>query len=329
MAVTKIADVIVPEVFDPYTTQRSVELAKLYTGGIIANDAMFDKLAQTGGKLINMPFWNDLSGDDEVLSDSSGLTPTGITASQDVAVLFMRGKSWGANDLAKSLSGDDPMRQIGDLVADFWARKMQTLLLKLVEGVLLDNTTNDAADMTLNIAIEDGNNATAANKISANAVIDAAGTMGDASSQLTAMIMHSVPYQNLQKQNLIDFTPTSTQVAQFPTYLGYRVLVDDSIPRVAGSTSGYKYPIYLFGEGAIAQGNGAAPVPSEVDRNPALGEDYLYTRRHFILHPRGVAFQSASVAGSSPTNAEVALAANWNRVWHRKHVRIARLIVNG
>jgi hypothetical protein len=329
MAVTRIADVIVPDVFDPYTTERSTELAKLYTGGIIANDAMFDKLAQTGGKLINMPFWNDLTGTDEVLSDTTGLTPTGITASQDVAVLFMRGKSWGANDLAKSLSGDDPMRQIGDLVADFWARRMQTLLLNLVTGVFADNTANDSADMTLDIShATDGASATAANKISASAVIDAAGTMGDAASSLTAMIMHSVVYQNLQKQNLITYTPVSTQSAQIPTYLGHRVMVDDSIPRTV-SGSGYKYPVYIFGDGAVAMGNGNAPYPSETGRDKALGEDYLYSRRHFILHPRGIAFQSSSVAGSSPTNAEVALAANWNRVWNRKHVRIARLIVNG
>jgi len=36
----------------------------------------------------------------------------------------------------------------------------------------------------------------------------------------------------------------------------------------------------------------------------ALGSDTnLVSRRRFILHPRGVKFNSASCAGASPTNA--------------------------
>jgi hypothetical protein len=41
-----------------------------------------------------MPFWQDLSGDDEVLSDTDPLDTDKIVASQDVAVLLMRGKAW-------------------------------------------------------------------------------------------------------------------------------------------------------------------------------------------------------------------------------------------
>ena len=100
---TKILDVIVPEVFNPCVVQRIMELFALYNSGIIENNEELDKLALAGGKTINMPYWNDLTGDDEVLSDSAALTPAKITSGQDVAVLFMRGKAWSANDLAKAL----------------------------------------------------------------------------------------------------------------------------------------------------------------------------------------------------------------------------------
>ena len=69
---TKISDVIVPEVFNPYVVQRTMELSALYNSGIIANNSELDELARAGGKTINMPYWNDLTGDDEVLSDSAG-----------------------------------------------------------------------------------------------------------------------------------------------------------------------------------------------------------------------------------------------------------------
>ena len=77
---TKISDIIIPEVFNPYFLNRTTEIAKFYMGGIVSNDASLDKLASSGGKILQMPFWNDLTGDDEILSDQSGLTPGAITA---------------------------------------------------------------------------------------------------------------------------------------------------------------------------------------------------------------------------------------------------------
>jgi len=109
MATTQIADVIVPEVFNPYVVQRTAELSALRRSGIAQGSPELNRLASAGGKLINMPFWNDLSGADEVLSDAAALTPAKITAGQDIAVLLMRGKAWSVNDLATALSGDDPM----------------------------------------------------------------------------------------------------------------------------------------------------------------------------------------------------------------------------
>ena len=92
-AKTKIEDVIVPEVFNSYVIERTAELSALYQSGIVVKDLELDALATLGGKLINMPFWQDLTGEDEVLSDTDSLETDKITASQDVAALLMRGKS--------------------------------------------------------------------------------------------------------------------------------------------------------------------------------------------------------------------------------------------
>lgn len=342
MAATKISDVVVPEVFNPYVIQRTAEVFKLYMGNIIGIDPKFNILATAGGKLINMPFWNDLTGDDEVLSDATPLTVNPITTGQDIAALFMRGKAWGANDLAKALAGDDPMAAIASLVANYKFRKLQTLLVKILNGVIADNVANDSGDMVHDIAIEDGDNSDETNWIGSDAVVDAiTGTMGDAYDRLSGMCMHSTVFATLQKQNQIVYLDSAGAVVTvpqgkapadgeivIPTYLGKRVLVDDNMPAVAGSTSGYKYTTYIFGPEAVAFGDGSAPVPTETDRDSLQGDDILVHRWHVILHPRGIAFQSGSVAGASPTNAEAALAANWDRVWDRKNVRIAALVTN-
>ena len=70
-------------------------------------------------------------------------------------------------------------------------------------------------------------------------------------------------------------------------------------------------------------------MPSETDRDSLAGEDILVTRSHFLMHPRGIKFTGASVAGSSPTNAELEAAANWSRVYERGSCRIAAIHTNG
>lgn len=330
MAKTQIADIIVPEVFNPYVIERTAELTEIIMGGMVTNDPMMNELAEKGGNTINMPFYTDLTGDDEILSDSGSLTPGKIETGQDVAVLLMRGRAWSVNDLAKALSGDDPMKAIGDLVADYWVRKQQAALISMLTGVYADNLANDSGDMINDISQETTVGLSADNYISDDAVIDTiTGTMGDAWDRISGMAMHSVVFTNLQKQDLIVYVPTSEQNISIPTYLGRRVLVDDTCHTVPGTTSGTRYYTYMFGEGSVAMGDGGAPVPVETDRDTLAGDDILITRRHYLIHPRGVKHAAGSVSGSSPTNAELELAVNHDRVYERKNVRHALLITNG
>lgn len=313
MAATKIANVIVPDVFNPYVVEKTAELSALFQSGIIRPDAALDTLARTGGTLLQMPFWTDLTGADEVLSDAAALTPQNIAASKDIARLHARGKAWGVNDLAKALSGDDPMAQIGNLVADYWARRFQALLISTLTGAF--------ASSSMSGNVHDISAVTGADAFTGSTFIDAAHKLGDAESKLTAVMVHSLVFATMRKQNLIEFIPNSEGVYNIPTYLGKRVIVDDSMPVSSGV-----YTTYLFGEGAIGYGEGEAPVPTETDRDSLAGEEYLINRRHFIMHPRGVKWNEASVAGEFPTNAECATAANWTRVYSNKNIRIVKFV---
>lgn len=312
---TRIADVIVPEVFNPYVIQRTAELSALSQAGIISNNPELDRLAGTGGRLINMPYWNDLSGADEVLTDDGALTPGKITAGQDVAALFMRGKAWSVNDLAKALSGDDPMAAIGDLVAAYWARRRQTLLFSILKGVF---ASESMAGNLHDISTATSNSGADA-LISGATFLDAAQKMGDAKEKLTAVGMHSAVATYLAKKDLIEFRPDSEGKPTLKYFLGKRVIEDDGCPYNSNTSV---CVTYLFGEGAIGLGNGAAPVPTETDRDSLAGDDILINRQHFLLHPRGVKWTDTNVVGSSPTNAEAEIAANWTRVYENKNIRI-------
>lgn len=314
MAKTQIADVIIPSKFNQYVINRTAELSALSQSGIISNDPSLDALARGGGKVINMPYWNDLSGADQVLSDSTALTVNKITAGQDQAVLHLRGQAWSTNDLAHILAGSDPMAAIGDLVASYWARKRQELLFSTLKGVFA------AGSMSTNLYDISGGTGAAA-VISGNEVLNAKQKMGDAADKLTAISMHSAVFTLLQQQNLIAFIPNSQGVVNIPTYLGYRVIVDDGHAPATGV-----YTSYLFGQGAIGLGNGMHDHPVEVDRDKLAGDDILINRQAFLLHPRGVKFTSSSVAGAAPTNAEVETAANWTRVYDAKNIRIVKFM---
>lgn len=318
---TKIADVIVPELFNPYVINRSMELSAIFSSGIITNDAMFDSLASEAARTHNMPFFEDLTGESEPIIEDQKMTAKKITSNKDVSTTIYRQNMWASTNLAAALAGSDPMKAIGDLVASYWARDMQKELLALLAGVF--GTIQDSGPETRlesNILDISGLSGAKANW-SGSAFIDAEQKLGDAKSQLTAICMHSATEAYLKKQNLIETVQPSNDVA-FGTYQGKRIIVDDGCPQAEGV-----YTTFLFGEGAIAYGNGSPVgfVPTEIDRDKQTGGgiDYLINRRAFILHPRGIAYTGAERSHTeTPTREEMANPKNWKPVYEPKQIRM-------
>lgn len=323
---TTLQDVIVPELFNPYVINRTMELSALLQCGIIANNSEFDALASQAAPTVNMPFFEDLTGESEQVIEGGDLTDNKISSNKDVAAIIRRAKMWSATDLSAALAGSDPMAAIATLVAQFWARDMQKELIAVLNGIFGtvpagdSNTPPAETRLESNLLDISGKSGAAANW-SGSAFIDAEQKLGDAKAQLTGICMHSATEAYLKKQNLIDTVQPSNDVA-FGTYQGKRVIVDDGCP-VAGGV----YTTYLFGNGAVALGNGnpVGFVPTETDRakRKGSGVDYLINRRTSILHPRGIAFTSASVAKTEgPSRTELADPKNWNPVYEPKQIRI-------
>nr|DAM58852.1 MAG TPA: major capsid protein [Caudoviricetes sp.] len=326
MAGTTLQDVIVPELFNPYVINRTMELSALVQCGIIANNTEFDALASQAAPTVNMPFFEDLTGESEQVIEGADLEDNKITSNKDVAAIIRRAKMWSATDLSAALAGSDPMAAIGSLVAGFWARDMQKELIALLAGVFgtipagSENKPPAETRLASNLLDISGKSGAAANW-SGSAFIDAEQMLGDAKAQLTGICMHSATEAYLKKQNLIETVQPSNDVA-FGTYQGKRVIIDDGCP-----ASGGVYTTYLFGNGAIALGNGnpVGFVATETDRAKRKGSgiDYLINRKTMILHPRGIAWQNAEVAKTEgPSRLEVANPKNWKPVYEHKQIRI-------
>lgn len=316
---TTLQDIINPTaLFENYVVNRTSELSAIFQSGIITRDSEFDQLASEAAQVHNMPFFTDLNGDSEDIVEGTSLTEAKIGSKMDTSTTIRRAKMWGATDLSAQLAGTDPMSAIGDLVAGFWARDHQKELLNILDGVF---AATSMSDHVLDISGKTGKAAA----FSGEAFIDAMQLMGDARNSLTAVVMHSATKSYLDKLNLIQ-TIRQSDAVSFDTYMGRRVIVDDSCPATGGS-----YTTYLFGEGAIAYGVGSPVglVPVEVDRDKRKGSgvNYLISRKAFIMHPRGVAWKNKTRAhAESVSRTELKDADNWERVYEPKQIRIVKFV---
>lgn len=336
MALTQISDVIVPEDWDSYKSEMSVDSSAFVQSGIMVRDPLLDQFATSGGRQANLPFWTPLDHDDEALISNDNpadiATPSKISAGKMVAQTAYINKPYQAADLASELAGANAMDAIKDKMEGYFTGQVERRLIASVEGIGADSAVSHGEDMINDISIEDGDNATADNLFSRAAFTKAMFTMGDAFKKLSGTAMHSTVYNRVADNDDIAYIPDSQGVLT-STYMGKTVIVDDNITVEAGLTSGFKFNTYIFGQGAFGYGEGTPLNPVEVERSALGGNgggiETLVTRKQMIIHPFGYQFTAASMAGESPTIAELKLPANWTRVFSRKNVPVAILVTNG
>jgi hypothetical protein len=326
MTTTRLSDVIVPEQWTAPFLLASPELTAFFQSGIVAHDDVIAALAMGEGSTFHLRHLNDLVNDAENISSDDNTqksTPDKASGGQQIAVKLMRNKSWSSMDLVAALTNPDPVSVIRSRVAKYWAHRFQAATIAIANGILAANVAQNGGDM-----LYDGSAA----PISGTAILNAKATLGDAAASLTSIAMHSTQYTELQKQNLIVYLRDGSADVHFPTYLGYRVVVDDGMPV---DTSGAD-PIYtsaLFGAGVFRMGLGQDKVPAEVWRDPASGngggEEVFFSRQQFVIHPAGFSYSAASPdaggAGFNPSNTTLAAAGSWSRVFQRKQIPLAFL----
>ena len=340
---TQVSDIVVPEIFTPYTQQLTQEKSRIIQSGAAVRDAALDALLAGGGLTFNVPSYKDLDDDVERTSadtphaeftgGSAEPDPQKIGTSDEIAVRLSRNQSWSAADLAAALAGNDPLNAIGSRVSAYWARRLQAAFVATVKGVFADNAAApSASEHVQNDMTHDISGASFVNGVtnfSAEAFIDSAVTMGDSMDLLTMVMVHSIVFARMQKNNLIDFVPDARGEIMIPTFLGREVIVDDGVPFASNV-----YESWLFGGGAVRLGVGAPKVPTELDRKAGGanggGQEILYNRVEWSLHPVGHKY-AGTAANGGPTNAattnNLAHADSWQRVFpERKQIKIARLI---
>ena len=330
------SDIIIPEVFTPYVIEQTTQRDAFLASGVVQPLAELN--ATEGGDFINVPFWKaNLSGDFEVLTDSTSLTPGKITADKQVGVILHRGRAFEARDLAALAAGADPMAAIGAKIADYVANQRQKDLLSCLGGVFgsLGATSSSAAFFGLTIDGESGDTPTT---LSPRHVAEARSLLGDQGDKLAAVCMHSKVYYDLVERRAIDYVTETdarltSSVTDFvggsiagaygnptvPTYMGLRVLVSDDV-QTDGSGSSTEYATYFFTQGAVASGEQLA-MQTETDRDILAKSDAMSIDLHYCYHPVGAKWGVTTV---NPTRAQLETVGNWSKVYELKNLGIVR-----
>jgi hypothetical protein len=304
--------------------ERTTELSAFVRSGIVEHLPELEPAVSAGGATINMPYWETLTGEDQVIPAKGALKTTGLTAGQDVAVRMVRANAWAHHLLAKLLSGSDPAAALGAMVAEWWVQRDQALVFALLRGVF---ATAEMQSLIHDIAGKEGNAAT----INGVTVLDAKQRLGDASDLLTGIAMHSKTFTNLQQQNLINYVPASDGKTQIAKYLNkYDVIVDDGMP-VEGAAGSETFTTYLFGRGAVGHAEGEIDRGVETERRALESEDVLIHRRNMVYHIRGISWKPSGTGGFTPSsekptpgNDALEKAANWKRVYPVKNIRVVK-----
>jgi hypothetical protein len=335
MAQVRLADInFDQDVYLSYLQENRTDRNAFVASGAAVTDSDLSARAQGAADVTSIPYWNDLSADNENLSSddpAERAVPEKITTDRMVARRVHLNNAWETMNLVKAISGEDAMRQIASRTNAYWNERFAKRIQGITLGLYNDNAAG-TGDMIVDVSTEDGDNATAANKWSFDAFADGIGTMGESDDVLALLAVHPSTYTQLIKQNNIEFEKDSESGIMIPFYNGKRVIKDKKLPVIAGGTSGSKFVSVLYGAGFIGYGEAQAerPVAVEYDElaGNGAGSEVLVERKQWLIHPAGYKWEEASVAGVSPTVAECQDATNWTRKFQRENIPLSFIVHN-
>ena len=331
--------------FLQYTAERIFEQSAFLQSGVITRNAALD--ARAGGTRIRVPFFDNIGGLTEEVIDSSNswgtsgagyLTSQSVSADEQIMTICRRGFQFATDDISRYGSGADPLGHVANQLAGAIAKKKSATLLAQLgglfgniagSGVLGGNTTNVTGTTT----------ATASNYLTAANVVTAKANLGERSSELTAIAMHSNVAHYLEQTGYLQVQVSGSSLSagsgltgvSYNTFAGLRVIIDDQLGVIAGGTATHlnKYPVFLFGAGVIGEGI-QQDLRVDTDRNKSSFQDLLIVDYHMGYHVTGTKW---AAAGDNPTNAattgNLGATGSWGLAYSDvRNVPLVRLLVN-
>ena len=324
MAVTSIADLWVPDVWIPGVTEKMRNLPSILNSGVLVQTEEMNRLASGAGATVNIPFYKDVTDDDDELQvEDAEPTPGKLTSAKQVAPVLNRVKPYSASALSAAVSGSDPVGEILSQLGRGRLKRRQKVLIALLRGAFgtaAGAAINAAAALSacrVEAADETGADATSEQLISSSLLIDALALLGELQEDVRdgAMLCHPDIRAALLEQDENSFERKSEGAFTIERYKGIPIFVSNALRR-AGVTSGFVYDTYVIARGVV--GFGEKPQLGDVidvaslqyDESKGKNNATVYDRIRFLMQLNGMKWIGAP-AGQSASNAELQAAANW------------------
>ena len=332
------SDLIIPEVFSPYVIEESTRSDAFLQSGVVQPMAELNTSGDGSGDFVSVPFYKaNLSGDFEVLTDSTSLTPGKIEADRQIGVLLRRGRAFEARDLAALASGSDPIGAIGQKMAKYVNHQKQKDLVSCLSGVFGSLNANDSNSAFFGLCL-DSESGDSPTSLTPSHVARAKNLLGDQGDKLTAVVMHSATYYELVERRAVDFVAAGDTTAgatasggsfegafgnpTVPSFMGLRVIVSDDV-QTTGSGASTEYAVYFMTQGAVG-GSEHTALTTETDRDILALSDAMAISLGYCYHPIGAKWGVTTV---NPTRSQLETVGNWSKVYETKNIGIVRATV--
>jgi len=234
-----------------------------------------------------------------------------------------------------------------------WFRRAKQQLYRVAKTAVEVADTTDGSAASADIHISDVFSASAQATMTFTRLQDAKAKMGDRAGDMTVVVMHSTPWNNLVKDGISNYKienasgrllgigsldpATITQMANFGIArfetLGMTVIIDDDMSSISMSGSTYtygtKYETLLLGANSLYLG---------YQRNVTVNEEtWLGDRRGAVHRMRAEADYCPHLFSikwnsttTNPTDTQLGTKSNWDEVYKdHKECKCVKLITNG
>jgi len=310
MPFTSLSNLVYQDVLREGAILESLNSNTFYTSGVVVDIPALEQ-GPMGGHKVALKHWVDIDGASENVISGTALTVNNVSAVKQEGVVLLRGKAWGADDTAAIFSGEDPLAFATSRIGAYWGREEERILIRILRGIA--GVPAFAANNVMTVA----------GTLTPNDLINAQYMLGEYFRDLTAIAVHPKTMALLHRLDLITFIRPSALEGDIPTYFGKKIIVDESLPVDSGTPD--VYWTVLFGQGAFGRAEGRFPngnerigtvgMQTETDRDTLKSQEYLVTRRAFVLHPAGFSYTGSITAGQSPSDTDLSNSANWTYVY--------------
>ncbi|BDZ31236.1 replication protein [Lactiplantibacillus pingfangensis] len=311
MAETHLSDLIIPEVFGNYVTNRIIKTNRFVQSGILTPDPDLGPHLLEAGTRITIPFLNDLSGDPDNWTDSDDIEVNNLTSGKQQGIKFYQTKAYGYTDLGTMISGAPVQETIGNQFAAFWQRADQKGLLSVLKGVM-------GVTKIANSKVYDQTKISPAEPMfGAKGFTGAIGLMGDLQdTTFGAIAVNSATYALMKVQGLIETIQPQNGVTPFEAYNGLRIVLDDDIEIDLSDKTKPVTTSYIFAPGAVRYSTNMRSTETKYDPLKNGGQDSVIQKRVGTIHVVGTSVKSgfSPAKASFPTIDELAKATTWEVV---------------